>query len=171
MRKFAAPVAVLAALAVALVLTAGIWWLGTRPGFEPAPQGDQLGPDAGESAEEYAQRALISMRNADDNDPVFALVTFSQPVSAEEAADLLAPIRRVNAVVPLESYPIPVGEGDRAHNFAVATSDDLTGVVVWDTGAVLRALAEHERVWSVETLPPDAVWGAFGIRPVHTLGG
>ena len=41
---------------------------------------------------------------------------------------------------------------------------------MWDTGDALRQIADNERVWSVEALPPDAVWGAFAIRPVNTLG-
>nr|VDG63282.1 Uncharacterised protein [Streptococcus thermophilus] len=158
-------------VAAAVVLTAGIWLLGTRPGFEPVPQGDQLGPDAGESAQEYAQRAQISLRNAPRDEPVFALVTFSPPLSTGEAAEVLVPIVRVNAILPPESLPIAVGEGDRAHIFAVATSDEITGTVVWDTGDALSILADQEQVWSVEALPSDAVWGAFGIRPVDPLGG
>lgn len=171
MRKFPTALTIaVAVLAISVVVIARIWLLGTRTGFEPAPQGGQLGPDTGESAQEYAQRASISMRNAPGDECVFALVTFSPALSAEEAADVLEPIGRVNAILPPESHPLPVGEGDRAHNFTVATEEDLAGVVVWDTGDALRQIADNERVWSVEALPPDAVWGAFAIRPVDTLG-
>lgn len=154
----------LAGFLTVVALVAGIWLLGAQTGVEPVPMGDQLGPEPGESIEEYSARASISLREADE--PAFAMVAFASPLGAAEAADVLAPVGRVSAVMPPGAAPVVVGEGDRAANFALAVPTDLAGAVVRDSAAVLREVAADERVRVVEVLPPDAVWGAFAIRPL-----
>ena len=147
------------ALAVAAALT-GIFLLGLNTGFEPYPQGDQLGPDPGETPIAYAQRAADSLAEADE--PAFALVTFSEPLQPDAAADLLQPARRVNQIIVAGRAPIAVGEmPDRREVFG---NDPLVAAVVWESGEVLRMLIDDPRVSTIEVLPADAVWGTFGIR-------
>jgi len=49
----------------------------------------------------------------------------------------------------------------------VPTPELIDAAVVRDNGEVLRTLSERERIATVETLPADAAWGRFGVRPVE----
>ena len=126
--------------------------------------GDIVGMD-GETPAAYQQRARATLETADT--PAFALITFTEPLSAAEAARILEPLPRVNArvtdtiVVPL---PEPVAGATRADVFG---SDSIPGVVAYAPGDALRKVAQNERVFAIEVLPADAAWGRFGIRPVH----
>ena len=90
--------------------------------------GDIVGMD-GETPAAYQQRARATLETADT--PAFALITFTDPLSAAEAARILEPLPRVNArvtetiVVPL---PEPVAGATRADVFG---SDSIPGVVAY----------------------------------------
>lgn len=150
------------------------------------PNGDMLGMDTGESFEQYRERAAASLAAAPADDEVFALVTFTGPQTPTAAGELLEPVGRVNAMIvdlaPPYPLPEPVEGENRADVFErelgrigdslagignVPTPDELDAVVVWDDGDVLRELAGEGEVAAVETLPPDAAWGRFGVRPVQ----
>ncbi|PMC64472.1 hypothetical protein CJ203_05545 [Corynebacterium tuscaniense] len=150
---------VLAALGC-LACLAGIYMLGLTTGIDPNLMGDQLGPDNNESAMEYAQRSQDSLAEA--NEPAFALVTFSSPLAPADAATLLRDVRRVNQIIVADAAPITVGEmPDRTQVFG---TEPLIAVVVWEEGDVLRSLVRDPRIAIIDVLPPDAVWGTFGIR-------
>lgn len=175
--------AFLVGVALVAAVVAGIWLLGAKAVPEPRPLGDQLGPDLGESFAEYSARSADSLAAAPSDEPAFALVTFAQPQRPADAAAALRSVSRVNAVVAPEASPEPVGESadgpaGREHVFRNALSEfpegtRIVSVVVWDTGDVLRTLSEgHEgneknAVAVVEVLPPDAVWGSFGVTPLE----
>lgn len=181
---------VLAALAVlALVVTVIALSFSDRTAKPMAVNGDLLGQDSSESITEYRERSETSLRAAPAGEEAFALVTFDGPRSAVDAGELLAETRRVNAMVmlsaPAMGLPEPVAGEDRAAVFnrqfdqverSLAGIGDvgldrvLNGVVVRDTGEALRSLNREPEVFSVEVLPPDAAWGAFGIRPVYLDG-
>ena len=145
---------------VCLACLASVYVLGLNTGIEPHPMGDQLGPDNGESATDYARRAQASLAEADE--PAFALITFSSPLDPADAADLLQNVRRVNQIIVADKAPISVGEmPDRTQVFG---SDPLIAVVVWEGGEVLRMLIDDPRITTIDVLPPDAVWGTFGVR-------
>ncbi len=146
-------------------------------------QGDQLGPDTGESRQDYVQRAQETVDAA--RQPTFALVTFARPLEPADAAEVVRPAGRVNAVVigaaSLVAVPEPVEGENRSDVFSrtlervadglaglgsVPAPQRLTAVVVYDGGEVLRELSADERVATVEAVPADAPWGGFGIRPV-----
>lgn len=44
-------------------------------------------------------------------------------------------------------------------------SSGITAVIAYDTPRKLEALTHDPRIDAVEVLPPDAVWGQFGISP------
>lgn len=170
-REFAAGASlVVGAVAVGL-LAALISLLGSRTRFEPVPVGDQLGQDNGETFAEYVERADASLDDAPGDAPVFALVTFAVEASPDEASAALESVNSVDAVIPPDAPLQPVGEPkegrDRTDIFRIAVDGDVVGAVVRDTGDALRALSSNERIATVEALPPDAVWGAFGVRPVN----
>lgn len=169
----------LAAAAVAMPLIAGVWALGLRAQVPPLPAGDQLGMEAGESWDTYRGRATASLSDAPADQPVFALVTFSPALDPVAASAALDEVRRVDAVVfrgaPPRALPEPTAGQSRAAVFATAAQragvDELIdGVVVHESGARLRVLAGAQPVAAVEALPPDAVWGAFGIAPIRRTG-
>lgn len=170
-REFAAGAALILGVVAVGVLVALISALGTRTRFESVPLGNTLGQDNGETFAEYVERADHSLAEAPDDEPVFALVTFAADASAEQASAVLEPVGRVDAVIPPNAPLTPVGEPkegrDRTEIFRIATDGELAGVVVRDTGDVLRGIADDGKVVAVEALPPDAVWGAFGVRSVN----
>lgn len=170
-REFAAGAALILGAVAVGVLVALISALGTRTRFESVPLGDTLGQDNGETFAEYVERADHSLAEAPDDEPVFALVTFAADASAEQASAVLEPVGRVDAVIPPNAPLQPVGEPkegrDRTEIFRIATDGELAGAVVRDTGDVLRGIADDGRIAAVEALPPDAVWGAFGVRSVN----
>lgn len=150
-----------------------------------APQGDMLGTESGESFSSYVQRAGASLAEADET--AYALVTFAGPLDPAEAAAVLEPVDRVNAMIVALAAPFPLPEpvagetrrdvferelGRIADSLAgVPSPERIDAVVVRDGGDVLRAVASQPQVAAVEVLPPDAAWGRFGVRPVETPAG
>lgn len=171
-RREGAVGAALIAGAVAVgLLVALISMLGERTRFEEFPLGDQLGQDNGETFASYAERAADSLEAAPDTVPVFALVTFAETLTSGEASTVLEPVERVDAVIPPDAPLKPVGEPKngrgRTEIFRISAGDELAGAVIRDTGDVLRDLASADMIAVIEALPSDAVWGAFGVRPVN----
>lgn len=183
-RRIVAVVSILVLVGAVLILS-----FSDRTDRPMAINGDQLGQDSSEAVSEYRERAGISLEQAPTEEPAYALVTFTEALPATRAGDLLAEIRRVNAMImlsaPAMALPEPVAGQSRAEVFerqfdqverslggigAVGLDRELNAVVVRDTGGALRTLAQSPEVFSVEVLPPDAAWGAFGIRPVYPDG-
>lgn len=82
--------AVLAAVAAVLVLA---FALGAANPLPPRGVGtDALGPDSGESAEQYAARAAESLTGA-DADPRWALVSFVDATTTADAAAVVGGVR------------------------------------------------------------------------------
>lgn len=177
--------AVLAAAAVGLVVW-GAGAFGTQPSVPL--QGDQLGPEAGEDKSAYAARAAESLHQADDATGIYALVTFQSGLDVRAAAQAVEKARRVNALVVGASEPIslpePIDGASRADVFDDALDSmqarlegmdrvelprKLNAVVVWDTGEILRDIAQKPMVAAVEAAPADAAWGSFAIRPPGAL--
>ncbi|AGF72873.1 hypothetical protein [Corynebacterium halotolerans] len=177
-------VAVVAVVALAALLIVGIF--DDRTAKPMPPNGDTLGMDAGESFDDYRRRAADSLAAAPADEEAFALVTFTDPLSPAEAEEVLEPVGRVNAMIIELASPFPLPEPvegetradvfhrelDRiAHSLSgvgnVPVPEHLDAVIIWDTGEVLRGVAEDEDVAAVEALPPDAAWGRFGVRPVE----
>ena len=144
-----------------------------------AVAGDQLGPDPDESFSRYRERAAASLDGAVEGENAFGLVTFARPLSAEEAAEALEGIKRVNTLILGQAAPIaipePVEGASRAdvirrkfahlsRSLGVAP-DAVSAVTAWDDAAAFRQLARDPEVAAVEVLPPDARWGNFGVRP------
>lgn len=48
-------------------------------------------------------------------------------------------------------------------------SSGITAVIAYDTPRQLEALTHDPRIDAVEVLPPDAVWGQFGISPPQVV--
>ena len=154
-----------------------------------APQGDMLGMDSGEGFGDYAARAGTTLLDAPADEPAFALLTFAQPLAPAEAAPVLEPLDRVNAmIIALASpfaLPEPIAGETREDVFGreldriaaslagvgdVPVPERIDAVVVHDTGDVLREVAEAPEIITAEVLPPDAAWGRFGVRPVSPPG-
>ena len=132
--------------------------------------GDQLGPDNGETRQEYVERAAATLAAFDAAGPTFALVSFRFPVDATRAADAVASAPRANAVIVGNTAPVavpePAGESiNRTAVFAAVSRDGIGGVVVHANGEVLRGIAQHPDVAAVEPVPSDAAWGGFAVRP------
>lgn len=161
-----------AIVAAAALVVAGFWAVGAAvPPKPPVPQGDELGPLPGESTQAYVQRAEGTL---DHEDVSFALVTFARPLDAAAAATALQPAPRVSALVIAGEAPAVVPEpspgSSRIDVFRPATTQPLTGAVVYATGEELRRIANDHHVLAVEMLPADAVWGAFALIPSATGG-
>ena len=181
-RRRAAALVLLVVLALVVVLAFGL--LGTQP--RTALQGDQLGPDGTETAAEYRERAEASLAQADE--PAYALVGFSEALSAQEVSDALRPIQRMDAIVIGLAAPIAVPEpvtgatrvdvldtvlsrvSDHARDMGEEAPSEVDAVVVYSDGSQLRALASDPRVDTVEVAPEDAAWGSFGVRPPANVG-
>ena len=181
-RRRAAALVLLAVLALVVVLAFGL--LGTQP--RAALQGDQLGPDGTETAAEYRERAEASLAQA--HEPAYALVGFSEALSAQEVSDALRPIQRMDAIVIGLAAPIAVPEpvtgatrvdvldtvlsrvSDHARDMGEEAPSEVDAVVVYSDGSQLRALASDPRVDTVEVAPEDAAWGSFGVRPPANAG-
>ncbi len=182
-RKVLAVLAVIALLVLLVVAS-----FDDRTAKPMPPNGDMLGMDAGETLAEYRERAAGTLAAAPADEEAFALVTFTGPLAPVEAARVLAPVGRVNAlIVDLASpfdLPEPVAGETRVDVFErqlgrigdslagignVPTPEEFDAVVVWETGDVLREVAAAEPVAAVEVLPPDAAWGRFGVRPVQVV--
>lgn len=148
----------IAVVSLALILT-------PEPEAKYVPQGDALGPETGETFEEYRQRvSLVSFEGQR-----FALITFSRALSPEEASTLLEPIGRVSAfqegITPATAIPEPVTGTTRAEVFRGAGAGSLLAVVVYADYTQLSAIANNPQVAVVEALGEGAVWGTFAIRP------
>ncbi|AIT61440.1 hypothetical protein [Corynebacterium doosanense] len=178
------------AVVAVVALLAGLWWASRDDATSqpPAINGDMLG-QVDESYDQYVERAADTLATAPEGEKAFGLVTFAEPLDAAQAGELTAELGRVNAMLVGFSAPMPlpepVGGATRAEVYerqfgAVADSlagignvpvpRELTAVIAWDEPEAFRALAGDGRVAAVEMLPPDAVWGDFGVRPVEVPG-
>lgn len=154
----------------------------------PAINGDMLGQD-GESFGEYVQRARSTVDAAPEEENAFALVTFAEPLTAGQAAEVTGGLGRVNAMIvgisPPMALPEPIAGENRedvyirqfelvAHSLRgigdLPVPYQLTSVIAWDDPVAFRSVASDPRVTAVEMLPPDARWGDFGVRPVEVPG-
>ncbi len=150
------------------------------------PQGDMVGTETGESFAAYTERARTSLLDAPIDEHVYALVTFAEPLTPEEAGVVLTTVERVNAMIVQLAAPFPLPEPvageDRADVFqreldriaaslegvgTVPVPERLDAVVVRDNGNVLRLLSEAPQIAAIEVLPADAAWGRFAVRPVE----
>lgn len=180
-RKIIAIICVLGLVAVLLVLS-----FSDRTAKPMSLNGDMLGQDVSESLADYRGRAADSLAAAPADEPGFGLITFTEPATPAVAAEVLAGLGRVNAMIMLSAPPISLPEpvsGETREDvfnreldridYSLAGVGDITApreinsIVAWDDGEAFRAVAEHESVLIVEVLPPDASWGRFGIRPVN----
>lgn len=183
-RRIAAVLALLG-----LVIVVALLSFSDRTAKPMAINGDMLGQETSESIDAYAARAATSLTAAPSGRDAYALVSFKRPLDAGSAAEVVADVGRVNAMVMLSApampLPEPIAGETRADVFQrqitlvdaqlagignVRAPQELNGVVVWDTPEVLQQLAANQEVFSVEVLPPDAAWGAFGVRPVNVDG-
>ena len=161
------------ALALVLALVAGFWLVGeANPPAPPVLQGDQLGPENGETAQQYVQRAAATL---DHDEASFALITFGRPLGPDEAATALEPAPRVSALVVPGVAPVVVPEASigkmRIDVLRSATASPIAGAVVFAPRTQLERINATDTVLAVEMLPADAVWGAFSITPSATRGG
>lgn len=161
------------AIAVVLALVAGFWLVGeANPPAPPVLQGDQLGPENGETAQQYVQRAAATL---DHDEASFALVTFDRPLDPDDAAAALEPAPRVSALVVPGVAPVVVPEASigkmRIDVLRSATASPIAGAVVFAPRTQLERINATDTVFAVEMLPADAVWGAFSITPSATRGG
>lgn len=151
--------------------------------------GDMLGQDTSETLSDYVSRADDTLASTSPEEDVFALVTFSEALGAADAAEVVEGIERVNALVMRSAAPMglpePVDGETREDVFnrqlkqvqrsldgigGIQAPDTINGVIVRDSGKQLRTLAEDPEVLVIETLPADAGWGHFGVRPVTVDG-
>ena len=161
-----------AIVAGAALVVAGFWAVGVAvPPTPPVPQGDELGPLPGESTQAYVRRAEGTL---DHEDASFALVTFAHPLDAAAAAATLKPAPRVSALVVAGEAPIVVPEpspgSSRIDVLRGATTQPLTGAVVYAARGQLRRITDDHRVLAAEMLPADAAWGAFALTRSATGG-
>jgi len=161
------------ALALVLALVAGFWLVGeANPPAPPVLQGDQLGPENGETAQQYVQRAAATL---DHDEASFALVTFDRPLDPDDAAAALEPGPRVSALVVPGVAPVVVPEASigkmRIDVLRSATTSPIAGAVVFAPRTQLERINATDTVLAVEMLPADAVWGAFSITPSATRWG
>lgn len=160
-----------------------------------AINGDALGPDNRESVVEYVERARETLEpgvdgtdgtgSADGTEARWALVTPVAPAGTEALSEIMSDQSDLRVSTLLSggsqwALPEPAAGHRREDVFAEAReliaanagteiddpSLDVLGVVVHGTPDQLRALAERGDVLAVEALPPDAVFGRFGLRPV-----
>lgn len=179
-RKIVAVISIIGLIAVIIALS-----FSDRVAKPMPINGDVLGQDNSESLEEYKARADASLEAAPAEKKAYALITFNQTLSASDASGLLSGIGRVSAMVMKSAAPMalpePIAGEAREDVFNrqfdqvarglsgignVEAPREMNGVVVWDEGYVLHSVARDTAVFAVEVLPPDAVWGNFGVRPV-----
>lgn len=149
-------------------------------------QGDQLGPNTGESKADYLARARLELSEfLGSSDSTYALVSFTYPLDVAAAADAVAGVPRVDAMVVGAASPIvlpePTHGATRADVFAaefarinqglagignVSVPETISALVVHADGDTLREIAGRDGVAGVEPAPADAAWGSFGIRPL-----
>ena len=140
---------------------------------DPSYHGVVYTDSFGEAA--YIARCRNTRIDAADS---FALVTFTQPLGAREAAEIVgfagsggSGVGRVSAVVPYENAPValpePVAGATREDVFRRWAGDaPIAGLIVYTNGSAKEKIRSDQRVMCVESLPADAAWGKFGIKPV-----
>ena len=77
----------------------------------------------------------------------------------------------MSAAVPYENAPIalpePVAGATREDVFRRWAGDaPIAGLIVYTGGSAKEKIRSDQRVMCVESLPADAAWGKFGIKPV-----
>ncbi|AGP30601.1 hypothetical protein [Corynebacterium terpenotabidum] len=175
-------------VACLLALVVGVFALSNsdRMSKATAINGDVLGPETEETTDAYLARAAESLAAATGEDARWALVSPDAPadVAALTAIFTDQPDLRVSTLLAGGvQWPIPEPtSGHRredvftaarqrvAASAGVPDTDEvlaITGVIVYGTPEQLRAVAATEGVRAVEVLPPDAVYGRFGMRPLE----
>lgn len=183
----------LAAVIVAVLVALGVVVFAYNDDATGRPvaeiNGDMLGMDPEESFGKYQRRAAESLAAAPAGEEVFGLITFTEPLASPEADRVTDGLRRVNAMIIGMSAPYgspePTAGETRTDVFDrqfsriadslegvgdVPVPERMTAVIAYDDGEALRSVAEDADVAAVETLPPDAAWGRFGVRPVQVPG-
>ena len=165
-RRRVAAIAIVVFLLVLVVFLAGA----CGPGPTRSLQGDQLGPDPEESAEQYQTRAAESVEDA--RRETYALVTFDPPVNAQTAAQAVDAAERVNAVIAQDDFrpielPEPTDGETRVDVLTRAIAKEkINSVIIYEDGKTLEEIAQGADIFAVEAAPHDAAWGGFGIRPL-----
>lgn len=155
-----------------------------------AINGDMLGPQNGESIDAYATRAAATIADVSDDQPRWALLSPEEPadVAALSAIFTDHPELRVSTLLAggLQWQVPEPAVGLRREDVFAAVRDRMsataffpdgsgelriTGVIVRGTPVQLAALAATPHVKAVEALPPDAVYGRFGMRPIDAIPG
>lgn len=167
-----------------LVIAAAVFGLSRsdRTAKPMAINGDTIGRDASETLSDYQARSAAELAALGDDDTVYALVSFSEPLSAAQAAGLISgvPLTRVNALVFDGSkeiaLPEPTAQRSREDVFADwlrrvhAAGIDVPGIdglIVYDRVGTIKMLAGRSGILAIQPAPPGAVWGRIGIQPVH----
>lgn len=168
-RRRAAAIGIFVFMLLLIIFLAGA----CGPGPTQTLQGDQLGPEPEESAQQYQTRAATSVDDARND--TYALVTFDGAVDADTAAQAVEGAQRVSSVITQEAFlpveiPEPIEGETRADVFNRAIGDEeLNSVIIYEDGDTLEEISQREGVFAVEAAPDDAAWGSFGIRPVMDL--
>lgn len=167
---------IIAALSIVVLVVLSIVSGGNRQ-TKPPINGDALGRDNSETMAEYQQRAVRSLADTPNDAEVYALVTFQKPLTARQAGAVVQDLTRVNAFMvgftPVVGIPEPIEGVNRGDSLLYQITlksmnpNDVRSLVVHDNGAKLHAVAANPEVLTVETLPPDATWGSFAVRPVN----
>lgn len=174
---------IIAVVAIILLIAGFIFAMNSDRTSKPMLiNGDTLGAHSGETLEQYQARAAGTLAEASQTqaqetaEHAFGLVTFAEPLSASEAAELLAGLDRVNAVLTEQNLvpvaiPEPTANETRVDVFRRWVGDEqIIGVVAWATAEQFRDVAVNQHTFAVEVLPADAAWGRFGVRPVIVGG-
>lgn len=179
------------ACVVALVVTVIALSNSDRMSRPTAVNGDALGPETGESLDVYAGRAAATLEPGADTGSGdaarWALVTPGRPLDTAGLTALFAPTAAVSDLRVSTllvggvqwAVPEPATGRRREDVFAAVRAQaavsagvpvtdaslSVTGVLVHAPAPVLRDLSDAPGVRMVEALPPDAVYGRFGVRP------
>lgn len=155
-----------------------------------AINGDTLGPETSESVDDYVRRAAASIADASDDQPRWAMVSPDAPADVPTLSAIFAdhPALRVSTLLAGGAqWPVPEPAiGHRREDVFAAVRDrilatslfpggaediGITGIIVRGTPEELAAVADTPGVKAVEALPPDAVYGRFGMRPMDSVYG
>ncbi|PRQ11167.1 hypothetical protein C1Y63_07910 [Corynebacterium sp. 13CS0277] len=174
-----------AALVLIGVLLLGLWVVLARSDRTAKPMlinGDHIGRETGETMEDYIARTDHALGELGETDTVYALVSFSQPLSPAQVAVVIegVPLTRVSALVFDGSkelaLPEPVAGQNREDVFTQWFSraqraglpiDGIDGLIVRDTAADIRQLQGRSGILAIDPAPVGAVWGRFGVSPVQ----
>ncbi|APT85076.1 hypothetical protein CAQU_08340 [Corynebacterium aquilae DSM 44791] len=172
-------------LIIALILTLGAFLMNSDKTSKPmAPNGDVIGRDYQETMADYTARTHRALADIPDDRTVFALITFSQPLTPAQAGGILEPIgfQRVDAMVfdgaKELALPEPTAGATRSDVFeqwlqrarrAGLDVKGIDGVVVYATAGQLKKLEGQSGIIAIDPAPEGAVWGRFGIQPVKRL--